>query len=241
MWILGLAVGLAGEPVNLDATLAAVAPLRGRRQISGLPAIPATAWTTAAAGEIAWGVVEVEGEAARKTWGVAVIAQPIERVWGAINDEALLVRYTDLSYAEVVRGRPCEAGRHVLQVLPVGFPGVSDRWWVTVRSPTATLAAASGGRVRELSWVNAPDGSAVTSASGKAQLVDRVMVGFTRGAWLLAAVDPGHTLVEYYAWVHPGGSLPAGLMATFAGKTLRNTFDAVGRAAADSTVSCLGG
>lgn len=241
MWILGVVGALAGEPVSLEATLARVAPLRARRQISGLPAIPASAWTTAASGEVAWGVVEVEGEAARKTWGVAVLTQPLDRVWSAINDEALLVRYTDLSYAEVVRGRPCEAGRQVLQVLPVGFPGVSDRWWVTIRDPNPGLAAASGGRVRELSWTNAPDGSAVTSAAGKAQLVDRVMLGFTRGAWLLAEVDPGHTLVEYYAWVHPGGSLPAGLMATFAGKTLRSTFDAVGRAAADPGLGCRGG
>lgn len=246
MWslVVGVAVALAGDPPSggaVESARAAAIAVKAQRAVRGLPAIPASAWETAAQGKMAWGVEEVEGEAARKTWGVAVMAQPIDRVWGAINDERLHPEYTALSYAELVRGEACGAGRHVLQVLPVGFPGISDRWWVTIRTPTAAVSAATGGKVRELVWTNAPDGTSVTSEAGKAAMAGAVMVGFTRGAWLVSAIDEGHTLVEYYAWVHPGGSLPAGMMATFAGKSLRATFGDMERAAADPRVRCTSG
>lgn len=238
MMALVMTVAMASNDPAVDTAASVATAMTSLRLVEGRPAIPASAWETAAAGDVAVGVVEVPGVAARKTWGVTVLEQPIDRVWGAINDERLQPEYTALSYAELVRGAPCSAGRHVLQVLPSGVPGIDDRWWVTVRTPNTRLSTSTGGTARELVWHNAPDGSDVHSEKGMALIADATMLGFTKGAWLLVAVDANRTLVEYYTWVDPGGNLSPSLLASFAGKTLRSTFSQMEAMARDPRVTC---
>jgi len=235
VWV--MTVAMASSDAAVDAAASVATAMASLRLVEGRPPIPASAWETAAGGDVATGVVEVPGVAARKTWGVTVMDQPIDRVWGAINDERLQPEYTALSYAELVRGTPCSTGRHVLQVLPSGVPGIDDRWWVSVRTPNTRLSTSTGGNARELVWHNAPDGSDVHSAQGMALIADATMLGFTKGAWLLVAIDTHRTLVEYYTWVDPGGNLSPSLLASFAGKTLRSTFTQMESMARDPRLS----
>jgi hypothetical protein len=236
---LALWAGLAlGADLAVDAAVSVATGLAPLRMVEDRPAIPDSAWAEAAAGGVAVGVETVPGFEARKTWGVTVISRPISEVWAAINEERLIPDYTNIAYAELVRGSSCAAGRHVLQVLPMGVPGIDDRWWVTVRTPNARLQASTGGNARELVWRSAPDGSDVRSERGRALIADATMLKFTKGAWLLVAVDAQRTLVELYSWVDPGGSLSPSLASAFAGKTVRSTFSQIERMAQDSRLTC---
>lgn len=238
LWLVGLALAQSFDGASLQQASAA---WKAQRVARGAPTIPASAYASAAAGEVAYGVVDVEGSNAKKTWGVTILDQPIQRVWGAINDESLHSQYTSLSYAEVVRGRACESGRHVLQYLPVSFPGISDRWWIVIRNLNSGVSGASGGKARELVWESTNDTSSVTSTQGKTLMAEGVPVAFTKGSWYLVEIAPGRTLVEYYTWVDPGGSLSPSALTMFAGRTIRTTMEAMGTMAKDSRLKCTGG
>jgi hypothetical protein len=222
-WCVWMVGALAAHPVI--ETVEATRTARALRMADGVPAVSRADYELAAAGEVATGLLTVEGNPAKKSYGVTVFDVPIERVWAAINDESKHVGNTQLGYAELVKGRPCESGRRVLQYLPIDVPMVADRWWVTIRVTNDKIASASGGRVRELVWSSAPDGSDVTSEVGRQHMAAGVMVGFTRGSWYLTALDEGHTLVEYYTWVDPGGDLSPNVMSMFAGRSMRKTFE----------------
>lgn len=215
-------------------------PLRAKRKAEGVPAIGPEHYKTVATGEVAYGVVSVEGVAAKKSWGMAVLDVPVDDIWAAINDESMHVEFTSLTYAELVKGSACQSGRRVLQYLPIGFPGVKDRWWVTIRELNADLKAASGGRIRELVYHNAPDGSDVTSATGKAKMDEGIPIAFAKGSWFVQALDDDHTLVEYYSWVDPGGALNPRILSWFAGKTIRETLEAMEKIARDKRTKCHG-
>jgi len=146
----------------------------------------------------------------------------------------------EASYAELVKGAPCQSGRHVLQFLPVGVPFVSDRWWVTIRSTTPGLHDVTSGSARELTWRNAPDGSSVTSDAGRAKMEEGVMVEKTTGSWLLIQVDASHTLVEYQSLADPGGNLSPASMQMFAGRSIRKTLNSMAEMARDPNVGCRG-
>lgn len=237
MWVWWcVAVAMAGHPVL--ETVEATRSLRALRLAKGVPTVSTADYEAAANGEVATGLLGVDDNPAKKTYGVAVLAAPIDRLWAAINDETKHVEHTALSYVELVRGRPCESGRRVLQYLDVDVPLIADRWWVTIRETNENIAAKSGGRVRELVWSNAPDGSDVTSAVGKSHLESGVMLGFTRGSWYLTAVDERHTLVEYYTWVDPGGDLSPSMMTMFAGRSIKKTFDQMEAIARLAEVGC---
>lgn len=238
-WWLTTVLAWGGGTPDLPQVLQALASYRDMRIAEGAPTLTDGQLREVAQGGVVTGLVSVEGEAARKSYGAAILDRPIRRVWGAISDESLHPEYTSLSYAELVNGAPCESGRHVLQFLPVGVPMVKDRWWVTIRHHNDAMRKASGGRVRELVYRNAPDGSDVTSEAGRAKLTEGVMVGFTRGAWLLTAIGEEQTLVEYYSWVDPGGNLSPTLMSWFAGKTIRTTLESMEKLAGDERLRCV--
>jgi hypothetical protein len=230
--------GLEAAAARLDEVLSSTSAWRAMRQADRPPSLPEKDWEAVRAGDTAVTVVAVDGTLARKTLGVRIVAVPIDRLWGAINDERQHVKYTDLVYAELLEGAACQDGRQVFQYLDVGVPMVQDRWWVTIRRSNRAVASASGGKVRELVWSSAPDGSGVTSAAAVAKMAEGVPVGFTRGSWYLTAIDAQHTLVEYYSWVDPGGNLNPKMMAWFAGRSLRKAIDGMVAASAAPDLAC---
>lgn len=238
VWVY-LSLAWAGPAPELHEVLQQTASWRALRSVKGTPTITPAEYARVANGEVIGGLRTAEGAAAKRSFGVAVVDVPIERMWAAVNDESLHPEYTNLDYAELVQGAPCESGRHVFHYKAVNMPMVSDRWWVTIREMNTALSGASNGRVRELSWRGAPDGSEVTSATAKAYMAKGIMVTYTRGSWLLTRVNERQTLVEYSSWVDPGGKMAPSLISMFATRTMIKTIDDMTRVSRDPRLKCL--
>ncbi len=232
MLTLLLAAALAApDPPTLaqiQARLEEVAPWRVHRQAKGAPRLPVSVWEKVAAGKVVTGLIEVEGQAAKKAWGVGLVAAPIDRLWAAVNDDRSKAAYTGLDYAEVTSGAYCDAPRTVFQYLPV--PLFTNRWWVIDVNYSAPLVAASGGTVREQRWKStdkAPGSATATEWADKG-----MRVTYTEGSWLLIQLDEAHTLIEYYTFADPGGSVPAGFASKLAAGGIEDTFAAMQKLAA---------
>ena len=214
------------SPAAIAARLEAIAELRSQRITEHAPELPDSAWRQAAAGEVVTGVSAVPGHKAKIGWGVAVMATSIDRLWAGLNDELQHTELLGLGHIEIVQGTPCADRRHVMMLLPL--PIVSDRWWVIENRYNTALAAQTGGRVRELTWTGLTDPSAAALSAEALQKVDgAVPVTFNHGGWLLIDLDGEHTLGEYFSWSDPGGELPAGPTAAFAGATIAKTMRAM--------------
>ncbi len=235
-----LPAAAAADPAAVAARLAEVKPLLSDRVAAHPPPVPETAWAQAAAGETVTGVQKVDGFKARIGWGVAVLDVPISRMWGALNEELYHQDLLGLGHVEVVRGEPCADRRRVMMLLPL--PIVSDRWWVVENRENASLAAKTGGRVRELTWKEvAEPASEPLSDAARARVEGAVPVAFNEGAWLLIDLDGGRTLAEYHAWSDPGGELPSGAASRFANSTIAATIDKLETYARTAPVRCPGG
>jgi hypothetical protein len=223
-WIAGMAAA-----ADVPARLAEIAPLRSMRATSA-PAIPEAGYAKAIAGEVATGVTSA-GDGKSRVWGVAVVPVPIDRFWGAINDDQAKPRWTDLAHLELLRGEWCSAKKTVFQYLDVDL--FSDRWWVVEQSHNEALARSSGGQVRELGWRSVPDGESLLNDGAREWAARGVQIATTAGAWLLVDLGDGTTLVEYSAYSDPGGIVPAGVLSRFAAGSVVSTIDAMRRLAVD--------
>lgn len=239
MWILLALVSLAtaADQAAIDARVGELASVRSMRAAEGVPTIPASAYAELSEGDIETGLVSVEGHKAKKAWGVAVVNAPIDRLWAAINDDHGGLAYNKLDSSEVVSGTRCASGRGVLQFLPV--PWISDRWWITYITENTALREATSGRVRENTWSSNNDTAVLTTPTAQATIEDGIPIEFTKGAWFLADIDGSSTLVEYYVWTDPGGSVPAGLASSFAAGGIKDTIEAVTRFANEGQPACL--
>jgi len=209
----------------------------GLRMSDTAPVVPMDSWQAAASGEIVTGVRTVPGHRASIGWGIAVVHVPIDRMWAALNEELHHKELLGLSHVELVRGRACENRRRVLMVLPL--PIVNDRWWVVENRYNQRLAAASGNRVRELTWKRvALSGEDALSDYAREAVTGAVEVTFNQGAWLLAELNPTKTLAEYHSWSDPGGSLPAGPASRFASRTIDATIQRLARYAQEQPPRC---
>ena len=224
---------------SISAVLDRVQEVRqlGLRISETAPMVPMDSWKAAAAGTIVTGVHRVSGHRAYIGWGVAVVDVPIDRMWAALNEELHHKELLGLSHVEVVRGEACANRRRVLMVLPL--PVVSDRWWVVENRYNTRLAAASGGRVRELTWWRVASADEdVISDSAQEAIAESVEVTFNQGAWLLAEIGPTKTLAEYHSWSDPGGSLPAGPASRFASRTIDATIQRLALYAKEQPQRC---
>ena len=218
--------------------LAILDPLRSQRAADAAPTVPADAYTRAASGEHVKGIQSVEGVAASKGWGVAVFDLPVEAVWKAVNDEKRFAGRLPVSESAVVAGTPNRDGRYLFQYMPL--PVVDDRWWVVHMDHNAGLYQQSGGVVWELSWKDATDASRVAGTSWEAKVEDATPVAWTHGSWLLVDLE-GKTLVEYFVWSDPGGSIPAGPASKFAGGAVLDTLAAMEQLAREHAGKSEGG
>lgn len=221
--MLALWMSLVAHAASVEAVLARVdevAPLRAKRLVQGAPDIPREAYEQAAKGKVATGLEQVEGHKARKVWGVGIVDVPISRYWAAINDDLSKVTYTKLTYVEVVSGAPCTSPRRVFQFVPI--PLVTDRWWLIDITANKDIAAQTQGRVREQRWRTNGDFTTPTPES-TAWAAKGMHLDSTQGGWFLIDLDGKTTLVEYYAWADPGGSLPASLVSSLAERSVDDT------------------
>lgn len=210
----------AGVVAHLDSTAA----YRASRT-SGPPAVPRSAYLAAEAGTPQSGTAEAPGHAARKAWGVAVLEQPLAAVWKAVNDELAFPALTRVSHSILIQGRAGHARRLVFHYLPLSV--VEDRWWVTRVDHNAALYRASAGRLWELTWSDDFDAVDLSSTPAAELSAGGRPVEFTRGAWLVSAVDESRTLLEYHSHADPGGALPAAAVSRFAAGGILDTLACV--------------
>jgi hypothetical protein len=226
---LSLSVSFAADSYDAEALLARLGDLEQYRSSllsETTPNVPDEAYRKAAEGSWVTGLKEVPGESAQIGWGIGIYDIPIERLWAGVNDEMNHTGMTPVDFTEIVKGKVCEDKRHILMALPI--PVISDRWWIVRNSLNPGLVKTTGGAMRELSWTEVSDPwNHPKSAAAKERVEDQVAVPFTRGAWLLMALDDGHTFVEYHAWSDPGGYIPAGPASTFASGSIDQTLQAM--------------
>jgi len=230
-WMVALAA--AGTP---DEVIDEVIAARGQRNLDTAPVIPRASYQEALAGKVVTGLVEKPGHKARLAWGVGVVDQPIDRYWAAVNDDRNKVAYTKLEHLELLEGAYCSSRRVVFQYLGVSL--LTDRWWVVEQRQNAGLAEGTGGRIREMSWKSLADQAGALTPSAKEWADGGMALPFTEGAWLLADLGDGRTLVEYYAWSDPGGNVPARMASGFAAGGISDTIATMGKLAAKGP-TCL--
>ncbi len=217
--LLCVVASLAGE--DLAVRLGEIAAQRSLRIATDVPAIPSSAYDEALAGGVPTGLVDVEGFAARRVWGVGIVDVPIERMWAAVNDDRSKPEWTQLSHVELLDGAFCSPTRRVFQYLDVSI--VSDRWWVVDQRMNLALATASGGSVREVTWKSVDDMPGALTQSAAEWASNGVPVAFTQGAWFLISLGEERTLVEYTSFSDPGGRLPRRFASSFAAGGIENT------------------
>lgn len=210
---------------DLQQRLDEVAPYRTYRVARGVPDIPAEAYESVAEGKVETGLVSVDGAKARKAWGVGIVDVSIERYWAAINDETGKVEHTRLDFVKLLEGDFCDRERKVFQYLPVSL--ASDRWWVSTITQNPEIQRQSGGKVREMRWLSHDDFDVSADPEIAQKASGGIRTGSTEGAWLLVDLGDGRTLVEYYAWSDPGGSIPAAMASRFAAGSIPNTLESM--------------
>lgn len=200
------------------------------------PVITEIEYTRVLSGEVATGLIDVPGFAAKKGYGVFVAPLPIERLWAAVNDDRGKVKWTKLSYAEVYQGRYCANPRRVFQFLPV--PLVTDRWWVLDISENRGIRDVSKGKVLEAIFKSVKE-EQLPTASMREWSQRGMPVEFVEGAWYLHSLGENSTLIEYYTWSDPGGSVPVRLASSFSANSIEDAILAMVSLAKEGS-SCAG-
>jgi hypothetical protein len=222
--LLFAALTLAATPAEGLAKVDEAARFRSMRMAQGVPPVPRPAYQEALDGRIATGLEAHPTMSAKKAWGVAVLNVNIKKLAAAINDDRSKLEYTRLAYAEIVKGAWCESGRSVFQFIKV--PMLTSRWLISHPTWNKPIELASGGLVRELVFKSSVH-DRVSSPTITSYREKGIPVGFSDGAWLLVDLGGGRTLVEYYVWSDPGGSVPQGLVNSLASKGVRETISAI--------------
>lgn len=192
----------------------------------------------AASGTIVTGSVAASGSSANKLYAAALVDVPIGRLWSGINDETRHAGYTSMAYTELIKGRPCQDHRRILQFMDIPVPFVSDRWWIGVRSSNKNIEMASGASVREVKWTSSVSPSEVTSSAGQKIIGSGVPINFTKGAWFLVAITERHTWVEYYSWTDPGSGIPSSIANSAASGGIRDAVLAMRKFSKEGNPSC---
>lgn len=208
-----LALSASAAPSNIADRVAATAEARASRLGKGAPEIPAEVYSELDDGSVQTGLVDVPGSKARKAWGVAVVDVPVGALFSAINDDRNKVEITKLSHNSLVEGEFCGSRRVVFQYLPV--PIITDRWWIVELRINESVAAATDGRVREMVWSMVDNGVSKLGPADKAIADGGMSVASTYGGWFLVDLDGSHTLIEFWSYADPGGSVPVRLVQSF--------------------------
>lgn len=233
--LLWIAAALGASPEAVEARLTEIDELRSYRIAKGAPALTSAEIRKAAQGIAVTGVVDVSS-GPDKVYGAIQINLPIGQLWAALNDETRHPGFTAIAYSELLSGKVCQSGRHVLQFLEV--PMMSDRWWIGILKDNPDIWRESGGSVRELTWRSSIDESLVTTESGKKIIAQGYPIGSTTGGWLLVAIDERSTWVEYFSQADPGGRVPSSMASSLASRGVVDTFAAIERFAKEGNPVC---
>lgn len=222
------ALACAVPATEVTAAVEATAKHRVHRMAHSAPSIGQENYAEAATGQNVTGLTAANAQGKRAAWGLTVIDAPIAQVWSAINDFSDRIDYSKVSFSQVQQGTHCRSGRQVFQYLPLGFP-VSDRWWVSTLTINEPLRARSDGAMRELAFEATTDPSALKTDEARQRAAQAVPVGASQGGWLLVDIGGHSTLIEYFAFSEPGGSVPTSFANAFASSGVKSTLEAVAK------------
>ncbi len=207
---------------SLKPVLSAIQPLRHHRNCDSAPRIKSTAYRAVLKDGIQSGIQTEKGQGVAKAWGLALIRLPVEQMWMAVNDEESYPGTLPVTVSEVFQGEPYKDGRLVFQKMTLPGP-FKDRWWIIKKRAGERLYTATDGRVWEACAQNATDPSLLVGSPLKKHLEGAQPVNWTYASWTLIALSEEITLVEYFTWTDPGGSLPAGPASRFASSAVKRT------------------
>jgi hypothetical protein len=209
---------------------------RAHRGIETAPKIPSSAYQKALDGQVAKGIEVIEDIKAAKGYGVAVFDIPIAQMWKAIADEDHHAHNTSVKMSETIQGTPRTHDHTIFQFLDI--PVFTDRWWLVNIKYTSGLYTASGGKIWEITWQDRNKSTELVNMLDLTQFDDAIPVAWTKGAWLLMALDDGRTLIEYHTWSDPGGSVPVGLATRFAAGEVEQNLRNMAKFAQGHTPTC---
>lgn len=223
---------LAFTPEELQGKLDQIVHFREQRSVTNGPAITADDRKKAASGSVQTGL---RGGA---VYGVGILKAPIARLWAALNDEAGQMRYTKVTYSNLVSGTRCKPGRKILQMVDVPIPFAPDKWWIGQPKANEPLLRNSGGVVRELAFSSSVNLALITNPADHALASAASPIGYSKGAWFLVALDARHTYLEYHAYTNPGSGVPQGLATRLAVGAIKDNFHAMETFATQGNPSC---
>ena len=207
---------------ELKPVLNEVQGFRKYRACKAAPRIPATAYRAVPKSGVQAGVLFEEGHEVGKAWGLAIMNLPVESMWMAVNDEEAYPGNLPVTVSEVFLGEPHKDGRHVFQKMSLPGP-FADRWWIIRKNASEELYSKSAGRVWEACGENATNPALLRGTPTEKHLEDADPVNWSWAGWTLFPLSENLTLVEYFTWTDPGGSLPAGPASRFASGAVKNT------------------
>lgn len=229
-YLAACAPAAAGEPA-LESRIAELYHAYSARTEFALPPLSGEDLVDLARGEA---VIRVSGTpvagsdevSAMGVAGIKLIEAPRLLLWLSVmggNDE----RDYRLTPALLSRG---EAGAYVrYQHVNLPWP-VRDRHWVIDCRKNPGLAEETGGALWEHRWTLHPDGPALLEsafAAGRIPKLDRddlddaIYLPANRGAWTLAELDPGRTLVIAFLDADLGGRFPDAIVRAFTKRQLK--------------------
>ncbi len=207
---------------ELKPVLNQVQPFRRQAACRAAPRIPATAYRAVPKDGVQSGILIEDGHEVAKAWGLAIVKLPVEQLWMAVNDEESYPGTLPVTVSEVFRGEPHKNGRLVFQKMALPGP-FADRWWIIKKNAGEEMFTASGGALWEACAENATNPALLTGTPAKRHLKDADPVNWTWAGWTLIPLSENLTLVEYFTWTDPGGSLPAGPASRFASGAVKRT------------------
>lgn len=210
------------------------------RDLEYYPEYPLSGYQKAATGKVATGVLPVQDHKSQVIWGIVVFDINIDTLYAAVNEELKHIDATPVDYTVLIKGKACQDKRQVLMHLPV--PLLSDRWWVTTHSINPNIRAQSQGSVLEVSWEGIEDVDSLVLDQETKNIIDNsVYVSFNKGGWTFIKLDETHTLIEYFSWSDPGGSIPESLLSyvsSFTSSGIKDIFIAMETYAKNNEPGC---
>ncbi|MFK7931177.1 MAG: hypothetical protein AB8H79_23540 [Myxococcota bacterium] len=166
--------------------------------------------------------------------GLRVVNTPMTQVWAAVHNPAVTgdPSVRELRLAAESNGTELWYGRMKLP------SPLSDRQWVVRSTIHTALHSLTEGRAWERDWVEVDDGLHLArpalSAShleglGAESLESAVTTPTNRGAWIVADLGGGKTLVVTHAQTDLGGSVPTWLVRDVARRQVKGLLDRVAR------------
>jgi hypothetical protein len=156
---------------------------------------------------------DIAGSGLKKSLLGVILPISAEKLWLIVNDRNHFEYFFKGVTEAVILNR---VGASVTTFQFLELPVVSNRYYVTTATVNLKLNQAAGGKMLESSWDAVTDPQPFIEAGLKngsikttrQMLLKGVLIKRNFGAWLLTPLPNNRTLLEYYLFSDPDGSIP---------------------------------